>query len=225
MKILLIEDDKHLVWSIKSKLEKNGYSVDFETDGLTGQERAVSSSYDLIILDIMLPKFNGFSVCEYIRRNGIDTPILMLTARDFIGDKVHGLDCGADDYLPKPFSYPELYARIRALIRRAHGHPSAEIVIKDLCLNTSKKTVHYEGKEIILTYKEYAILEYLAINKNGIVTQEMLEEHIWGSDNHIFSNVLEVFISRIRKKLNTNNREAVIQTVNGLGYVIKDEKP
>jgi DNA-binding response OmpR family regulator len=225
MRILIIEDDKHLVWSIKSKLEKNGYPVDFETDGLAGQERAVSFSYDLIILDIMLPKADGFAVCEYIRRNGIDTPILMLTARDYIGDKVHGLDCGADDYLPKPFSYPELYARIRALIRRANGHPSVEFVIKDLCINTSKKTVLYEGKEITLTYKEYAILEYLAINKNGIVTQEMLEEHVWGSDNHIFSNVLEVFVSRIRKKLNPDDREAVIKTVNGLGYVIKDEKP
>ncbi|MDD4923808.1 MAG: response regulator transcription factor [Dehalococcoidales bacterium] len=225
MRILIIEDDKHLVWSIKSKLEKNGYPVDFETDGLAGQERAVSFLYDLIILDIMLPKADGFSVCEYIRRNGIDTPILMLTARDYIGDKVHGLDCGADDYLPKPFSYPELYARIRALIRRANGHPGVEIIIKDLCINTSKKTVGYAGNNITLTYKEYAILEYLAINKNGIVTQEMLEEHVWGSDNHIFSNVLEVFVSRIRKKLNPDDREAVIKTVNGLGYVIKDEKP
>jgi DNA-binding response OmpR family regulator len=225
MRILLIEDDKHLVWSIKSKLEKNGYSVDFETDGISGQESAVAVSYDLIILDIMLPKADGFSVCEYIRRKGVNSPVLMLTARDFIGDKVHGLDCGADDYLPKPFSYPELYARIRALIRRASGHPGAEIVIKDLCINTSKKTVLYREKEITLTYKEYGILEYLAINKNGIVTQEMLEEHIWGSDNHIFSNVLEVFVSRIRKKLNQDDREAIIQTVNGLGYIIKDEKP
>jgi DNA-binding response OmpR family regulator len=173
----------------------------------------------------MLPKADGFSVCEYIRRKGVNSPVLMLTARDFIGDKVHGLDCGADDYLPKPFSYPELYARIRALIRRASGHPGAEIVIKDLCINTSKKTVLYREKEITLTYKEYGILEYLAINKNGIVTQEMLEEHIWGSDNHIFSNVLEVFVSRIRKKLNQDDREAIIQTVNGLGYIIKDEKP
>jgi DNA-binding response OmpR family regulator len=121
MRILIIEDDKHLVWSIKSKLEKNGYVVDFETNGLSGQESAVAISYDLIILDIMLPKADGFSVCEYIRRKGVNSPILMLTARDFIGDKVHGLDCGADDYLPKPFSYPELYARIRALIRRAHA--------------------------------------------------------------------------------------------------------
>ena len=225
MRILIIEDDKHLVWSVKSKLEKNGYSVDFEIDGVSGQESAVAVSYDLIILDIMLPKTDGFSVCEYIRKKGVNSPILMLTARDFIGDKVHGLDCGADDYLPKPFSYPELYARIRALIRRANGHPGVEIVIKDLCINTSKKTVTYEGKEVKLTYKEYAILEYLAINKNGIVTQEMLEEHVWGSDNHIFSNVLEVFVSRIRKKLNPDDREAVIKTVNGLGYVIKDEKP
>ncbi|MBN2074039.1 MAG: response regulator transcription factor [Dehalococcoidales bacterium] len=224
MRILLIEDDEHLVWSIKTNLEKNGYSVDYEIDGLTGQECAVSFSYDLIILDILLPKSDGFSVCEYIRKRRTTTPILILTARYQEGDKIRGLDCGADDYLSKPFSFPELHARIRALIRRSYGHPGNEIIIGDMSLNTSKKTVNYRGRGLSLTSKEYGILEYLAINKNGVVTQEMIEEHIWDTNNNIFSNVVEVIISRIRKKIDPDNRDAVIQTVKGLGYIIKDEK-
>lgn len=225
MRILLIEDDEHLVWSIKTNLEKNDYSVEYELDGLTGQERAKAFTYDLIILDIMLPKVDGFSVCQHLRRQGISTPILMLTARYQEGDKVRGLDSGADDYLAKPFGYPELHARIRALIRRSHGLSGSEINVGSLCVNTSTKTVIYEDQEIPLTSKEYGIIEYLAINKNGIVTQEMLEEHIWGSENGIFSNVIEVIISRLRKKLDPRNRESVIKTVKGLGYIIKDEKP
>ncbi len=224
MRVLLVEDDEHLVWSIKTNLEKNGYSVDYETDGLSGQKRAAAFPYDLIVLDIMLPKSDGFSVCRNIRRQGIATPILMLTARDQEGDKVRGLDCGADDYLAKPFSYPELHARIRALIRRAHGHPAAEINIGNLCIDTSKKRVTFKDREIMLTSKEYGVLEYLAINKNSIVTQQMLEGHIWDSENHIYSNVIEVIISRIRKKLCPGDKEAVIKTVKGLGYTIKDEK-
>jgi DNA-binding response OmpR family regulator len=225
MRILLVEDDEHLVWSIKTRMEKSGYVIDHETDGESGINTAVSYPYDLIILDIMLPIKDGFIVCESIRKRGIKAPILMLTARYQENDRVRGLDCGADDYLSKPFSYPELYARIRALIRRSHNQPEPELRIGQLHLDTSKKIVCYKDNEILLTAKEFSILEYLVLNKNGVITQSMIEEHIWDSDSNLFSNVVEVLISRLRKKLDPENKEAVITTVKGLGYTIRDEKP
>lgn len=225
MRVLLVEDDKDLVWSIRSRMEQDGYSVDDESDGLPGQERAVANTYDVIILDIMLPGIDGFSVCRYIRSRGVTTPILMLTARSQEGDKVRGLDCGADDYLAKPFSYPELFARIRALIRRSHNNPSQEIIIGQLRINTAGKTANYNGKVVAMTPKEYGILEFLALNKNGNVTKAMLEEHVWGKDSNTYSNVIEVLVSRLRNKLDPADKEAVVKTVRSLGYIIKDEKP
>jgi DNA-binding response OmpR family regulator len=148
-----------------------------------------------------------------------------LTARYREDDKVRGLDCGADDYLVKPFSYPELYARVRALIRRRNGTISMQITVGQLALDCGLKQVKYTGTTINLTSREYAILEYLVINRNGVVTREMLEEHIWNCEHGAFSNVVEVLISRIRKKLDPENKEAVIKTFKGLGYVVKDEKP
>lgn len=221
MRILIIESDEYFGWSLKRNIEKNGYSVDYEIDGQSGQEQAIAFAYDLIILDITHSQFDGFSICQYIREGGTDTPILILIANHQKRTGVYGLDCGADDYLVRPFCYFELYARIRALIRRSHGHPSVEITIGNLYINTSKKIVCYLNKEIPLTSKEYGILEYLVLNKNGIVTKEMLEEHVWGSENNVFSNVSEVIISRIRKKLDSDDREAVVQTIKGLGYVIR----
>jgi DNA-binding response OmpR family regulator len=182
-------------------------------------------SYDVIILDIMLPGMDGFTICQKIRSKHIDSPVLILTARYREGDKVRGLDCGADDYLVKPFSYPELYARVRALIRRRNGAHTNQITVGQLALDSSLRKVEYAGATINLTSREYAILEYLIINLNGVVTREMLEEHIWDCEHGAFSNVIEVLISRIRKKLCPDNKEAVIKTVKGLGYVIKDEKP
>jgi DNA-binding response OmpR family regulator len=224
MRILLVEDDKHLGWSIKTRLEKNGYVVDYETDGQAGLETATACGYDLIILDIMLPKMDGFSVCREIRRKDIKTPILMLTARHREDDRVRGLDCGADDYLVKPFGYPELDARIRALIRRSYNQPSVEVDIGPLHIDISKKRVAYKRDEITLTANEYTILEFLALNRNGVVTREMIQQRLWDMDSSTFSNVIEVMVSRIRKKLDPDNKDAVIKTVKGLGYVIKDEK-
>lgn len=223
MRILLIEDDMNLVWAVKSRMEQDGYIIDNESSGQAGLDRAETTSYNLIILDIMLPELNGFEVCRQIRNKGILTPILILTARSQEGDKVLGLDSGADDYLSKPFSYPELFARVRALIRRTYLNPSSEIKIGDLCIDTTKKTVNYRNNPISLTLKEYCILEYLAYNKNGVVTKSMLEERIWGDDNHIYSNVIEVLISRLRSKLNASDKEALIKTVRNLGYIIRDE--
>lgn len=222
MRILLVEDDKHLAWSIKTRMEKDGYVVDYELDGKSGLETATGYLYDLIILDIMLPKVDGFTVCREIRRKDIKTPILMLTARHRVDDRVRGLDCGADDYLVKPFSYPELNARIRALIRRSYNQPSTEFNIGMLHIDISKKTVCYKGDEVTLTANEYAILECLALNRNGVVTREMIQQHLWDMESSTFSNVIEVTISRIRRKLDPDDKDAVIKTVKGLGYVIKD---
>jgi len=225
MRVLIVEDDQNLAETIKSGLEESGYAVDWVSDGLSGLDMISAYSYDVIILDIMLPGMDGFTICQKIRSKHIDSPILILTARYREGDKVHGLDCGADDYLVKPFSYPELYARVRALIRRRNGAHTNQITVGQLALDSSLRKVEYAGATINLTSREYAILEYLIINLNGVVTREMLEEHIWDCEHGAFSNVIEVLISRIRKKLCPDNKEALIKTVKGLGYVIKDEKP
>ncbi len=209
---------------MKSGLEESGYAVDWISDGQSSLEMVGIYTYDIIILDIMLPGIDGFKVCEEMRAKHIDSPILMLTARYQEEDKVRGLDCGADDYLVKPFSYPELYARIRALLRRANSSRTTEIAVGKLVLDSVFKKVRYAGSPVNLTSKEYAILEYLIINRNGVVTREMLEEHVWDCEHGAFSNVIEVLISRIRKKLCLEDKEAVIKTVKGLGYVVKDEK-
>jgi len=225
MRILIVEDDKHLAETVKSGLEESGYAVDWVADGISGLEIVRVYPYDVIILDIMLPGMDGFTICKKIRSKHIDSPILMLTARYRENDKVQGLDCGADDYLVKPFSYPELYARIRALIRRNNGAHTTEITVGQLSLDSKLKKVEYAGAAVNLTSREYAILEYLVINRSGVVTRKMLEEHIWDCEYGAFSNVIEVLISRIRKKLCPEDKEMVIKTVKGLGYVIKDEKP
>jgi DNA-binding response OmpR family regulator len=225
MRILVIEDDEHLAWSIKSGMEMKGYAVDIQSDGASGLEAAIAYTYYLILLFLMLPKIVGFLVCRSIRKHNIKTPVLMLTARNKEDDRVQGLDSGADDYLTKPFSYPELDARIRALIRRSYNQPSSEIDIGLLHIDTSKKCVRYDANLVPLTSNEYAILEYLALNQNSIVTREMLEQHLWNAGKNSFSNVVEVLVSRIRKKLDSNNKESIIGTVKGLGYIIRNEKP
>jgi DNA-binding response OmpR family regulator len=222
MRVLIVEDDKHLAETVKSGLEESGYAVDRVADGLSGLEMVSVYPYDVIILDIMLPGMDGFTICKKIRAKHIESPILILTARYRENDKVQGLDCGADDYLVKPFSYPELYARIRALIRRNNGVHTDQITVGQLSLDSRLKKVEYAGAAVNLTSREYAILEYLVINRNGVVTRKMLEEHIWDCEYGAFSNVIEVLISRIRKKLCPEDKEAVIKTVKGLGYVIKD---
>jgi len=225
MRVLIVEDDQNLAETIKSGLEESGYAVDWVSDGFSGLDMVSTYAYDVIILDIMLPGMDGFTICQQIRSKHIESPILILTARYREGDKVRGLDCGADDYLVKPFSYPELYARVRALIRRHNGSHTTQITVGQLELDLTLKKVEYAGAAINLTAREYAILEYLLVNRNGVITREMLEEHIWDCEHGAFSNVVEVLISRIRKKLDPEDKEAVIKTVKGLGYVIKDEKP
>lgn len=225
MRLLIVEDDIHLADAMKAGLEENGYAVDAVTDGQAALDMVDVYSYDAIILDIMLPVKDGFEVCKEIRAKGIASPVLILTARYQEDDKVRGLDYGADDYLVKPFSYPELYARIRALLRRSKGVSTSTVRVGRLDLDTANKNVVYAGNVIGLTSREYAILEYLVVNRNGVVTREMVEEHVWDSEHGAFSNVIEVLISRIRRKLDPSDREAVIRTVKGLGYVVEDQEP
>ena len=222
MKLLLVEDDSYLSGAMKSGLEESGYAVDNVTSGPDALDLAGLYAYDLIILDIMLPGMDGFSVCRELRNRHIVTPILILTARYQEDDRVRGLDSGADDYLVKPFGYPELYARIRALLRRGNNIVSTEIRIGELIMDTVRRSITYGGKDIDLTGREYAILEYLVVNRNCVVTRDMIEQHVWDSEYGAFSNVVEVLISRIRRKLCPDNREAVIRTVKGLGYVVKE---
>jgi DNA-binding response OmpR family regulator len=219
---LIVEDDQNLAETVKTGLEESGYAVDLVPDGPAAFEMLSVYSYDVIILDIMLPGIDGFAVCREIRARRLNTPVLMLTARYREDDKVLGLDCGADDYLVKPFSYPELYARLRALLRRSHNNPSPLITAGPLVLDTASRQATYAGAPVNLTSREYAILEYLLVNRNGVVTRKMLEEHVWDCEHGAFSNVIEVLVSRIRKKLCPQDKEAVIKTIKGLGYVVRD---
>lgn len=224
MRILIVEDDADLAKEVKAGLEESGAGVDWVADGDSGIEMARAFPYDLIILDIVLPNTDGFGVCKAVRSSHIQTPVLMLSARYREDDRVRGLDCGADDYLVKPFSYPELFARVRALLRRSKNQAVPLIMAGELTVDTTRKSVSYKGREVTLTSKEYAILEFLVFNQDGVVTREMLEEHVWDCEHGAFSNVIEVLISRIRKKLDIGNPETVIKTVKGLGYMVKNEK-
>ena len=200
MKILLAEDEVDLNNVVTRYLKKNGYSVDSVLDGEEALDYLEYSEYDLVILDIMMPKVDGFEVIKKLRNKGNHTSILMLTARDNADDKVKGLDLGADDYIVKPFDFNELLARIRAVVRRKYGNSSNKLVIGDLILDTSEKSVTRAGKQIELTGKEYEVLEYLMQSKNRILSREQIKEHVWDFDYEGDSNIIDVLIKNIRKK-------------------------
>ncbi|RRD39896.1 DNA-binding response regulator [Leptotrichia sp. OH3620_COT-345] len=224
MKILLVEDEKDLNNIITKYLKKNNYSVDSVFDGEEALEFLTYSEYDLIVLDIMLPKMSGFEVVKKLRNINNGTPVLMLTARDSGEDKVKGLDSGADDYLVKPFDFNELLARIRAVVRRKYGNISNIITIGDIELDISKKKILKAGKEVELTGKEYEVFEYLIQSKNRILSREQIKEHVWDYGYEGESNIIDVLIKNIRKKIDTENGKSVIQTKRGLGYVIKEDE-
>lgn len=221
VRILIIEDEKRLVDVIKRGLIEQGFLVDVAYDGEDGQHLAETASIDLIILDIMLPKMSGIQVCYNLRSKEINTPILMLTARDSIEDRVRGLDSGADDYLVKPFDFSELLARIRALLRREPTQKTNVINIKGLTLDTSTREVTRGENKIVLTTKEYYILEYLMRHPNAVVSRLMLEENAWNNESDIESNVVDVYIRRIRIKIDLEGEESLIETVRGAGYRLK----
>ncbi len=218
MRILIVEDNHRLNDSLKMSLVEDGYAVDPAYDGEEGEELAELTPYDAIILDIMLPKKDGIAICRELRKKRVNTPILMLTARDAIEDRVLGLDSGADDYLIKPFALTELRARLRALLRRDAPDRSAILAASDLTLNPANHQVERGGKLIDLTAKEFALLEYFMRNPGRLITREMAEDHIWNYDFDGTSNVVDVYIRRLRRKIDDPSPVKLFETVRGAGY-------
>lgn len=225
MKILVVEDEKDLNKIITKYLKKSNYSVDSAYNGEEALDYINVGEYDVIILDIMMPKMNGYDFIKQIRRDKNNVAVLMLTAKDSLEDKVKGLDLGADDYLVKPFEFDELLARIRAMLRRNYRESATNIlVIGDVELDTVKKSVTKNGNIIELTAKEYEVLEYLLRNKNHILSREQIREHVWDFDYEGESNIIDVLIKNIRQKIDDNKEESIIQTKRGAGYVIREDK-
>ena len=224
MRILVVEDEKDLNNIITKHLKKNNFSVDSVFNGEEALEYLDYETYDLIILDIMLPKVNGYEVIKKLRENKNETAVLMLTARDSIEDKIKGLDLGADDYLIKPFDFGELLARIRALVRRKYGNTSNTMEIDDLCIDIAKKTVVRGGKNIELTGKEYEVLEYLIQNKGHVLSRDKIRDSVWDYGYEGESNIIDVLIKNIRKKIDIGNSKQLIHTKRGLGYVLKEDE-
>jgi len=222
MRIILIEDEKKVSDFIKRGLKEEGYSVDVVYDGEEGYFQATSDEYDVIILDLMLPKMDGIALCKKLRAEKVTTPILMLTAKDSVNDKVTGLDSGANDYLTKPFSFEELLARIRALLRKSETATPTKLQIGDLILDLLTHKVTRAGKEIILTNKEYALLEYLMRNAGSIVTRTMISEHVWDINFDTFTNVIDVYVNYLRNKIDKGDKKKLIHTVRGRGYTIRE---
>ncbi|HKV57497.1 MAG TPA: response regulator transcription factor [Ktedonobacteraceae bacterium] len=218
MRILVIEDNHRLSSSLAANLTHEGYSVDAAYDGQEGQDLAELTPYDLIILDILLPEKDGLQVCRDLRLRRIHTPILLLTARDGVDDRVQGLDCGADDYLVKPFAMRELLARLRALLRRQSPYTSGRLEMGDLVVDPVTHTVEREGRPIDLTPKEFALLEYLLYHPNQVVTRELIEQHIWNYDFECESNVIDVYVRRLRRKIDAPFAVKLLTTVRGVGY-------
>ena len=218
MKLLLVEDNPKLNASLKEGLEQDGYAVDPLFDGLSAVKRLGTrpEGYDLMILDIMLPGKDGLEVCKDLREMGLVIPILMLTAKDTTDDKIRGLDAGADDYLVKPFAVEELLARVRALLRRPKGLSPKTLELGPLMLATTQKEAFLSGKRIVLILREFALLEYLMRHPDQIVSREQMIDHIWDHGSDSFSNVIDVHIKNLRKKLGTYGKH--LQTVRGLGY-------
>lgn len=221
MKILLVEDEKHLALALTEILKKNRYDVEFALDGSLGYEYGRSGIFDLIILDIMLPKMSGIEILKKLRKEKISTPILMLTAKDEIDDKVFGLDHGADDYMTKPFSTPELLARIRALSRRKGEVLDEELTYKDIILKLKRNELISNENLVKLSLKEFKIIEFFMRNPEQIITKERLIEKIWGGDSDTEYNNVEVYISFLRKKLQFINSKTQIKTSRGSGYLLE----
>lgn len=227
MRILIVEDNRRLSDSLRLNLQDDGYAVDVAFDGLDGEEMARTPSYDVIILDIMLPGKDGFQVCRALRNQRVRTPILMLTARDALTDRISGLDSGADDYLVKPFEIDELRARLRALLRRESSDKSGVLQAGDLLLNPATHSVSRAGLPVELTAKEFALLEYLMRHPNRVITREMAEEHLWSYDQLVASNVVDVYIRRLRRKIDDPHEVKLLETLRGAGYRLRNpqEKP
>jgi heavy metal response regulator len=223
MRILVVEDEKKMAAFIKRGLKEAGYAVDMADNGEEALFLAETNPYDLIVLDIMLPLVDGIKVCRQLRQGHIDIPVLMLTARDDVDDKISGLDAGADDYLTKPFSFPEFLARVRSLLRRKNAVKTTRLKVADLEIEQSTHKVSRAGVGIELTPTEYGLLEYLMLNNGHVVTRTMLSEHVWNDDFDAFSNVINVYINYLRKKVDHDHDKKLIHSLRGVGYVLKDK--
>ncbi|MDD3294865.1 MAG: response regulator transcription factor [Geobacteraceae bacterium] len=223
MKILVVEDEKKVASFIKRGLEEEKYEVDISYDGEEGLQKALDGSYSLVILDVMLPKKDGLSVVKELRARKLLTPVLMLTAKDTVEDIVAGLNSGSDDYLTKPFAFAELLARARALLRRSEQERGAEIRFADLRLDPVTHKVWRKDKEIDLTAKEYSLLEFFMRNPNQVLTRTTIAENVWDYIFDSFTNIIDVYVNYLRKKIDRDADKKLIHTVRGVGYILKEE--
>jgi len=225
MRILLVEDDAVIASSLAKGLREQAYAVDVATDGDAAVYQAAVNPYDAVVLDVMLPKRDGFAVCREIRRRGLTTPVLMLTARDAVRDRIEGLDTGADDYLTKPFEFGELLARLRALLRRGPVLAPVMLRVADLELDTHAQRATRAGRDVPLTTREYALLEFLARNAGRVVGRAEISDHVWDDNYDPLSNLIESYINRLRKKLDAPGLPPLIHTRRGAGYYLGDSPP
>jgi DNA-binding response OmpR family regulator len=226
MKILVVDDEPDLLEQLRETLINQKYDVDTADDGESAMDRLFDNPYDLIILDIMLPKVDGLSILREIRKAKIKTPVLMLTSKGTVEDKIKGLDYGADDYLAKPFASAELMARVRSLLRRTSDQKDLLLTINDVSLNTKTRQVIKTGITVELTSKEFSILEFLLYNKNRVVSRFTLAEHVWGDefDPFTMSNFIDVHIKNLRRKIGDTDKKKIVRTVRGIGFIIEDEQ-
>jgi DNA-binding response OmpR family regulator len=224
LRLLVVEDEPSLLSIITKRLKEEGYGVDSAKDGREGENYITSAEYDCIILDIMIPFQDGLTLLRKIRAKNISAPVLLLTAKDSIDDRVTGLDSGADDYLVKPFSFDELLARVRAMLRRHKDKKNTVLSVGDLEMDTITREVQRGGKAIELTSKEYSILEYFLRNKNRVLTKSQIAEHVWNYDFEYNSNIVEVYVRYLRRKMDEEFKNKLIHTIRGGGYVIKDKE-
>jgi heavy metal response regulator len=225
MRILVVEDERKVASFVKRGLETVHYAVDVEHDGEAGLKRLLEREYDLVILDVMLPRLDGLSLMSEIRRRRIKIPVLLLTARVTVADKVMGLDLGADDYLTKPFAFEELLARVRALLRRGAAAVPTELSISDLRLDPASRQVTRGGKRIELTPKEFALLEFLLRRREQVLSRTVIAQHVWGVNYDTFTNVIDVYVNYLRRKIDSGFDTKLIHSVRGVGYVLKEEPP
>lgn len=223
MYVLVVEDERRLAQVVRRVLEEEGHTVDTAHDGEEGLAMALEGSHDVIVLDVLLPEMDGIEVCQALRRNRIDTPVLLLTALDSVQDRVRGLDAGADDYLPKPFAFQELLARLRALGRRkVQPREPSQLQVDDLALDLRRRRAERSGRVIELSPKEFSLLEFLMRNEGRVVTRTQMLDHLWGYDYATDSNLVDVYVSYVRRKVDRRHERKLIRTVRGIGYALGD---